>query len=90
MNKHGFIGVRKYSDGRGKPFYFRIQVGGQRYETPAYVTAAEAADAGKAMRRLMSRMRKFPPCTCGEPRTGLRCPKLDSQDRKHHLSVVKT
>jgi len=71
MSKYGFVGVRKYSDGRGKPFYFRVQVGGQRYETPAFVTAAEAADAGKATRRLMSRMRKFPPCTCGRSKIGL-------------------
>lgn len=59
-------GVRKRNDGRGKPYYSVVQINGRRYQTPDCATADEAADAGKMLRKLLSRSETFPPCTCGK------------------------
>ena len=60
MTKH----VRKRKDGRGKPYYFVIQIDGQRHQTSDCVSEKEAADAGKMLCRLISKSQIFPPCTC--------------------------
>jgi len=57
-------GIRKRKDGRGKPYYFVIQIDGQRHQTPDCASEREAADAGKMLRKLISKSQTFPPCTC--------------------------
>ena len=43
MNKHGFIGVRKRTDGRKMPYYARFRFKGMVLYTRSYKTAIEAA-----------------------------------------------
>lgn len=43
MNKHGFKGVRKRTDGRARPFYARVTVKGGYVYLPSQETAEEAA-----------------------------------------------
>lgn len=43
MNKHGFRGVRKRTDGRAKPYYARVTVRGGFVYTPSHETPEAAA-----------------------------------------------
>jgi hypothetical protein len=54
-------------DGRGKPYFFVIQIDGQRHQTPDCATAEEAANAGRMLKNIISKSRMFPPCTCMVP-----------------------
>ncbi len=44
MNKHGYTGVRKRTDGRAKPYYARVTFAGQYLYTKSHETAAAAAE----------------------------------------------
>jgi hypothetical protein len=64
MNKHGYPGVQKYNNDHGKPYFYRFQIDGRRYQTQGFVTAEEAYRMGIALRKLAGKTRMFPPCTC--------------------------
>lgn len=44
MNKHGFAGVRKRTDGRAKPYYARLRLNGEYLYTRSHETADKAAE----------------------------------------------
>jgi hypothetical protein len=44
MNKHGFKGVRKRTDGRAKPYYARFRLNGRCLYTKSHETAEKAAN----------------------------------------------
>lgn len=43
MNKHGFKGVRKRTDGRAKPYYARLRLNGVCLYTKSHETPDKAA-----------------------------------------------
>jgi len=45
VSKHGYKHVRRTSDGRPKPFFGRVSIGGVEYQTGGLATALEAHQA---------------------------------------------
>ena len=60
-NKHGYKGVRKRTDGRGKAFYARLRWGTVTVYSPDYATAHEAAAAYDGMALMVACNAKLKP-----------------------------
>lgn len=59
MNKHGFIGIRKRTDGRAKPYYARLTVKGEYVYLNSHETPDEAAKEFQKYRSLLEPRRRM-------------------------------